>query len=445
VNNEPTKPFKSNRPPYNRDRRPFNGRNSPAPSPRQPARAPRPVEPKIVLPAGHSKIVLTCPKGIAPYLKDEVAALGFPVIGTAEATVDTHGTFDDTMKLNLHLRTAHRVLFLLHEFDTNHPDTLYREIVDVPWENYLKADGYFSVHSAVSTDALRDPRFGTLRCKDAIVDRIRNKCGRRPDSGSEPLGAAVFLHWQDNHASVYLDTSGEPLSRRGYRKNPFKAPMQETLAAAAILATTWNKKEIFINPMCGSGTLAIEAALMALRRAPGLSRDNFGFMHLKIFNKARWNTLTKEAWRDTGSTLDTKIVATDIDPEAIVAAKKNARDAGVENSIVFEVCDFRQTPVPHGGPGVVFFNPEYGERLGLEAELEPIYTAIGDFLKKTCIGYRGYVFTGNLALAKKIGLKSSRRIQFFNSNLECRLLEFELYEGTQQQQRGLSPWDQEGP
>jgi 23S rRNA G2445 N2-methylase RlmL len=433
VKNEPTKPFRTSRPPHNRERRPFNNdKRFRGPRREEPAKVSQPAEPKLVLPAGHNKIVLTCPKGIAPYLKDEVAALGFPVIGTAEATVDTHGTLDDTMKLNLHLRTAHRVLFLLKEFEAHHPDKLYREVVELPWENYLKENGYFSVHSAVSTDALKDPRFGTLRCKDAIVDRIRNKCGRRPDSGSEPTGAAVFLHWQDNRAAVYLDTSGEPLSRRGYRKDPFKAPMQETLAAATILATTWNKSEIFINPMCGSGTLAIEAALMALRRAPGLSRDNFGFMHLKTFNKIKWNALTKEAWRDARSTIDTKIVATDIDPEAIIAAKKNARDAGVEHAIVFETCDFRQTPVPPGGPGVLFFNPEYGERLGSEAELEPIYQAIGDFLKKSCVGYRGYVFTGNLNLAKKVGLRSNRRITFFNSNLECRLLEFEMYEGTQQ-------------
>ena len=403
---------------------------------RRPETSP-PVRPP--LPPGHSRIILTCPKGIPPILKEETAALGFPITAMAEATVETHGTLDDAMKLNLHLRAAHRVLFLLHEFEASNPDKLYKETLAVPWEAHLKADGYFSVHSAVSTRAVKDPRFATLRCKDAIVDRIRNKCGRRPDSGSEPTGAAVFLHWQDAWASVYLDTSGEPLSRRGYRKNPFKAPMQETLAAAVILSSSWNKNERFINPMCGSGTLAIEAALMGLRRAPGLCRENFAFMHLKGFRKDRWNDLVKSAWRDARSSMDAKIIATDIDPEAIIAAKKNAKAAGVDHMIVFDVCDFRKTPVPQGGPGVVFFNPEYGERLGSEAELEPVYRGIGDFLKQTCVGYRGYVFTGSLPLAKKLGLKSSRRLAFFNSNIECRLLEFELYQGTQRAEADEEP------
>ncbi len=382
------------------------------------------------LPSAEGRIILTCPKGIPPYLQQEVSALGFPVVAAAEATVETRGTLDDTMRLNLHLRTAHRVLFLLKEFRAASPDELYRAVADIPWENYIQASGYFSVHSAVSTNAVKDPRFATLRCKDAIVDRIRSLSGRRPDSGSEPLGAAVFLHWQDQAASVYLDTSGEPLSRRGYRRNPHKAPMQETLAAATLLATAWNGKDRLINPMCGSGTIAIEAALLGLRRAPGLCRESFAFMHLKTFRRDRWNAMVKEAWRDARSTLAAKIVATDIDPEAIIATRKNAQAAGVEHVLVLDVCDFRKTPLPQGGPGLVFFNPEYGERLGDEASLEPIYAAIGDFLKKSCSGYQGYVFTGNLALSKKIGLKPRRRLVFFNSNIECRLLEYDLYEGT---------------
>jgi putative N6-adenine-specific DNA methylase len=181
--------------------------------------------------------------------------------------------------------------------------------------------------------------------------------------------------------------------------------------------------------MCGSGTLAIEAAMIALRKAPGLLRNNFGFMHLKGFDKSAWNILRKKAAAVSRKSLHGKIIATDINQEAVEAAKKNAMTAGVAHLMDFGVCDYAETPVPEGG-GVVMLNPEYGERLGRLEELKETYRGIGDFFKKRCQGYKGYIFTGNLDLAKKVGLRTKRRIPFFNSNIECRLLEYELYEGS---------------
>ncbi len=378
-----------------------------------------------------SRILITCAKGITPFLKEEVLSLGFPVVSETIAGVATEGTVDDTLRLNLLLRTAHRVLFLLSDFTARDDNELYREMSEIAWEEYISEDGYVCVTSSVDNPGIIDTRYANVKCKDAIVDRIRQKCGKRPDSGPEQNRAVVNLYWKDDKCSVYIDTSGEPLSRRGYRKIPMTAPMQETLAAAVILATGWNGSGHFVNPMCGSGTLAIEAAFIALNRAPGLQRINYGFMHIKGFNEQLWNDLRAQAKKEAGKTLHCRIVATDISREAIDAARKNAATAGVEHLIEFAVCDYSETTVPDGGGGgIVILNPEYGDRMGRTNELEGIYAGIGDFFKQKCRGYTGYIFTGNADLAKKVGLRAKRRIPFFNSRIECRLLEYELYEGS---------------
>jgi 23S rRNA G2445 N2-methylase RlmL len=377
----------------------------------------------------NNRIIITCPKGLAPFLGKELQALGFPLINETTAGIETRGGLHDTMTLNLSLRTAHRVLWLLKSFEARDPDELYAELSRIEWEHYIDEDEYLSVHSSVDTPTINNPLFANVKCKDAIVDRIKQVCDKRPDSGPDMTGAVVFLYWKAEKCSVYIDTSGDPLSKRGYRKMPLKAPMQETLAAGVISATAWDGKTNFINPMCGSGTLAIEAALIALNRSPAILRTNFGFMHIKGYDKAAWESLRANAKTTTHKALDAKIIATDNNPAAIQAAGNNAATAGVERLIEFDVCDFKDTQVPAEG-GIVIMNPEYGERLGRIAQLENTYKEIGDFFKQKCRGYTGYVFTGNPDLAKKIGLRAKKRTVFFNSNIECRLLEYELYEGS---------------
>jgi putative N6-adenine-specific DNA methylase len=376
-----------------------------------------------------SKILITCPRGIPPILQQELFTLGFPVLSEGRAGVEIEGALEDALRLNLFIRTGHRVLFELKEFRAGNADELYRELSGVAWEEYIPEDGRLCVTSSVDTPSITDTRFASLKCKDAIVDRISGKRGRRPDSGPERDHSVVHLYWKDERCSVYLDTSGETLSRRGYRKIPLQAPMQETLAAAVVLATGWNGSGNFINPMCGSGTIAIEAALLGLHRAPGLLRSNFGFMHIKGYNEPLWNELRERAKKDALKAFPGRIIATDLDPVAVEAARKNAATAGVEQLIEFGICDFSDTPVPEGG-GVVVLNPAYGERMGELARLETVYKNIGDYFKQKCRGYTGYVFTGNSGLAKKVSLKAKRSLQFFNSGIECRLLEYELYEGT---------------
>lgn len=375
------------------------------------------------------RILITCPKGIAPILKQEVSALGLPVTAERTAGIETAGSLIDCMRLNLRIRTGHRVLYSLRDFQASTIEDFYRGVGRIGWEDIIPEKEYFTVTSSVDNPAVQDTRFANQRCKDAVADRIRNKTGRRPDSGPEMKGAAVFVYWKGRDCSIYLDTSGEPLARRGYRKDPLKAPMQETLAAAVVLATGWKGDGNFINPMCGSGTIGIEAALVALNKAPGLLRNNFAFMHLRDFGRGEWSAMRGEARKKTGKRPTGRIILTDIAPRAIEASRRNALTAGVEHLMTFEVCDYSQTPVPEGG-GVVVINPEYGERLGRMKELEAIYKGIGDFFKHQCLGYRGYVFTGNLDLAKRVGLKTSRRMILYNSQIECRLLEYRIYEGT---------------
>jgi 23S rRNA G2445 N2-methylase RlmL len=378
------------------------------------------------------RILVTCARGTPGILAGEIQALRFPVRSSLETAVETEGTLADTLRLNLSLRTAQRVLYLFDAFPAGQAQDLYRRLVTLPWEKVIAADGFLSVTSSVDTAAVNDTRFANVKTKDAIVDRIREKQGRRPDSGPGRHGAVVHLHWEQERCEVWLDTSGEPLSRRGYRKIPLEAPMQETLAAAVILSTGWDGKGHFVNPMCGSGTLAIEGALIGLKRAPGILRQNFGFMHvlgfdLSAFERQR-EELNKAALRKAAG----RLIATDFRPEAVEAARQNARTAGVEHLIEFQACDFRESTVPEG-EGVVILNPEYGERMGDTGKLGDIYKGIGDFFKNRCMGYRGYIFTGNLDLAKQVGLRTKRRVPFYNGPIECRLLEYELYRGSRKE------------
>lgn len=380
-----------------------------------------------------SNIIITCHKRIAPYLEKEVQELGFTTDETFITGIKLTGTINDCIKLNLNLRCASQVLYSLKSFTAEHPDDIYDNLKSFAWEDIIPDPGYFSVTSNVSNPTINNSMFANLRVKDAIVDRLRDKRGTRPTTGSELTGTVIHLFWKKEDAEIFIDTSGDSLARHGYRKIPGLAPMLEGLAAATIYATAWDRVSPFINPMCGSGTLAIEAALIATNRRPGLFRTNYAFMHIQGYDETIYlkeDALLEEQIIDTGQL---RIIATDYDSRAIDNAKKNAIAAGVLKLIEFDACDFALTEVPQDVAGVMMINPEYGERLGTITELQDTYSRIGDFMKQKCRGYFGYVFTGNLELAKKIGLKAKRRIEFYNSTIDCRLFEYELYAGSKRE------------
>lgn len=382
-----------------------------------------------------STIIITCPKRLAPYLEQEVNELGFTVEEIFITGVRLSGTVNNCIKLNLNLRCASQVLYSLQRFTAVNADEIYKNVLAYPWENILPEGEYFSVTSNVNNPTINNSMFANLRVKDAVVDRLREKRGARPSTGSDLTGAVIHLFWKNEKAELFLDTSGDSLGRHGYRKIPGQAPMLEALAAATILATRWNRKSPFVNPMCGSGTLAIEAAMIATNRRPGLFRTNYAFMHYTGYDSSVYEAEDALLEDQITEVPELRIIATDYSAKAVENARKNAIAAGVANLIEFGVCDFALTEVPKEAVGVFYVNPEYGERLGEIKELEKTYARIGDFMKQKCGGFFGYVFTGNLELAKKIGLKATRRIEFYTSKIDCRLMEFELYSGSREKQK----------
>jgi putative N6-adenine-specific DNA methylase len=375
------------------------------------------------------KVFITCKDRSVTYLEQEVRGLGFIPVSVTRTGLEVLASLEECMDLNLHLRTASHVLYEIKSFYLRNADDIYRRFKAIPWEDYLDVDGYFSVNSVAENESITTPLIVNVKVKDAIVDRFRELKGRRPDSGSDFSGLVIQVYWKETQAIVYLNTSGETLAKHGYRKIPGKAPMMEALAAATIFATEWNTRVPFINPMCGSGTLAIEAALIASKRYPGLYREDYAFQHILGYTPdsflAKKQKLENKIIHDPG----VRIIASDISLQAISFAQENAAFAGVDHMITFQTGDFAETEIPEKPRGVIMFNPEYGERLGELGELEETYKRMGDFMKQKCAGYRGYIFTGNMDLAKKVGLKASRRIEFWNGTIDCRLLKYDMYAG----------------
>lgn len=380
-----------------------------------------------------AKVIITCNKRLSVYLQKEVEVLGFKPERVFSTGIELNATLNQCIKLNLNLRCASQILYRIKEFKADDANQMYNEVLSIEWEKLIDFSGYFSVTSNVDNSTITTPLFANLKVKDAIADRIKSVHNLRPNSGSDYSKTVVHLYWKDDNAEIYLDTSGETLAKHSYRKIPGKAPMLEALASGTIFATGWDKKSTFVNPMCGSGTLAIEAALIATKRAPGLLRMNYAFMHILGYDEEVFFKERRILKDQIVKHIDFKIIASDISEDAVDISEKNARTAGVDTLIDFQVADFAETALPEGEPGVIVFNPEYGERLGVHTKLEATYKRIGDYLKQDCKGYRGYIFTGNPDLAKKIGLRASHRIEFYNGKLDCRLLEYELYDGSRRE------------
>jgi len=387
-------------------------------------------------PKQKSKILITCSRGLVDYTRQEVEHLGYEISSQHNTGLELEGDQYDTMLLNLYLRTAYNVLFLLKQFKCNSPDELYHNVIELPWEEMISPSEYLSVVGKIDTESVDNTMYPGMKVKDAIVDRIAREAGSRPDSGKDRNKVVIQLYWKKDRCWLYLNTSGIKISDRNYRKMPHTAPLRESLAAAIIMATGYDGSQPLICPMCGSGTLAIEGSLIASGRVPGLLRSNYGFMHMKYFDEPTWQQMRSTALKKSkmrggkAAFKPARIIATDNDPKAVEAARKNAMTAGVSHMIDFDVCEFDETVMPPEA-GIIVMNPGYGSRLGEMEQLKNTYQRIGDFFKQKCAGYTGYVFTGNPELGKKVGLRTSRRFEFYNANIECRLLKYELYAGTQ--------------
>ncbi len=367
--------------------------------------------------------------GLEPVLAGELKDLGAGNIHEMVRSVEYTGNQETLYKSNLWCRTATRILLPIKTFRASHKDELYRHIKSIDWGSYMKADSTLAIDAVVShSPAFDNSMYVAQRAKDAIVDQFRERTGKRPSVDINNPALRLNLHIHQNQATLSLDSSGESLSRRGYRLEGGIAPLNEILAAGIIYLSEWDKQSSFIDGMCGSGTFVIEAALMARNIAPGILRSNYGFKNWKDYNRELFEKLLKDAREKIISELPFEIVGSDISQDVIREAKTNARRAKVTGDIKLECLAFdKQTPPSDGG--VIILNPPYGERMSLD-DLESFYKMIGDTFKQMYEGYRAYVFTGNLQAAKALGLRTSQKIKLYNGPLECRLMRYDIYSGS---------------
>ncbi|QEM69154.1 RNA methyltransferase [Geobacter sp. FeAm09] len=372
---------------------------------------------------------MTCfaavPRGAEEIAAHELEQLGAGDVAAGRGGVSFTCNREGLYRANLWLRTASRVLVQLAVFPCSSPDELYAGVHAIPWPELITPAMTLAVDCSLRDSVLTHSGFVALKTKDAVVDRVREACGSRPSVDTAAPDLRINVHLSRNVCTVSLDSSGDALDRRGYRLERNEAPMRETLAAAVVALTGWDGSSPLADPMCGSGTIPVEAALVAAHVPPGLKRT-FGFQRWQDFDDRVWKKLLREAEGGIKRLPLGLITGYDRDSRALVLAARNAALAGFEGQLHFfhaALEEFR----PEGDTGVVIINPPYGKRLGDEDELRELYCQIGDVLKKRCRGWTGFVLTGNLELAKYIGLKAARRYVLFNGPIECRLLKYELY------------------
>ncbi|MBN2226397.1 MAG: hypothetical protein JW763_03435 [candidate division Zixibacteria bacterium] len=369
--------------------------------------------------------------GLEDILAAELRELGATDINPMNRSVEFAGDLRVMYAANVYCRTAIRVLQPIRTFRCADGDRLYREVRAVEWGRFLDPAMTIAVDAVVSHSGIDNSLFAAQRVKDAVVDQIREGTGRRPSVDLIHPDLRINLHLHENHATIALDSSGESLHRRGYRTEAGKAPINEVLAAGIIVLSGWDMALPLVDGMCGSGTFVIEAALMARRIAPGLIRRQFGFQRMKDYNRTLYDKVIAEARGRVRKEMPCRIFGSDSDGAVLKEARANAKRAGVDHDIVFEQKDFA-VQNPPAGPGVLIMNPPYGERLAVR-DIEALYRMIGDTLKAKYRDYTAFLFTGNLAAMKSVGLRTSRRITLYNGPLESRLLRYEMYQGSRKQ------------
>jgi putative N6-adenine-specific DNA methylase len=365
----------------------------------------------------------SCPRGLEKLLLQELVALKAESPAIVPGGVAFSGSWRVCYAANYWSRIASRVLWRVGEFSYRNEKELYEAAKGPAWQQYFAVERTLRVNITAVKSPLKSLEFATLKIKDAVCDRFRDAVGRRPDVERASPDVRIHAFLEGEKGTLYLDTSGEPLFKRGWRKAPGEAPLRENLAAGIVMLTGWRPDEPLLDPMCGGATLLVEAAAMARGRAPGAKRA-FGFERLKAFQPKVFAEVKGEAEAATPT-----LFGSDNDPKALVMARRNLAEAGVERWVKLEQADVleREAPAPSG---VLIANPPYGERLGNEADLARFYPALGDALKKRFAGWRCYLFTADLRLPKLIRLAPSARTPLWNGALECRLYEFRMVSGS---------------
>lgn len=370
----------------------------------------------------------TCGRGFEELLAGELQHLGATAVAPGRGMVTFNGSLQTVYDANVCLRTAARVLVPLARGQVTDRDSLYELAASAEWDAIFGRDQSFAVEVAGRSRAFRNTAFAAQVVKDAIADDLRGRRGRRPDVDREQPDVRIHLHLSDGATSVSLDSSGEPLGHRGYRPRGGPAPLAEHLAAGVLLHAGYDGTQPLLDPMCGTGTICIEAALIASRTAPGLRRafafESWPFHDSRLFDERR---------RDLAhgrTTPPRPIVARDRDQRAVSAATRNATAAWVNQHITFERREALDLELPWQEPGLIVTNPPYGHRMGDVDRLRRLYRKLGDQLKQRATGSTAWLLVGNRELANELHLRSTRRIPVFNGPIECRLLRFELFEGS---------------
>ncbi|CDH43961.1 MAG: bifunctional 23S rRNA (guanine(2069)-N(7))-methyltransferase RlmK/23S rRNA (guanine(2445)-N(2))-methyltransferase RlmL [Candidatus Competibacteraceae bacterium] len=374
----------------------------------------------------------TAPAGVELLLAAELVELGAATAQAARGGILFRGPLELGYRACLWSRTASRVLLPLAEFPAADAEALYAGIHDLPWENHLAPDGTLSIEFNGSGPGIDHSHYGAQRVKDAIVDRFRARCGERPSIDSRQPDLRIHAHWRNGQVTVSLDLSGDSLHRRGYREATVTAPLKETLAAALLLKAGWPAIAAaggpLIDPLCGSGTLIIEAAWMAGDHAPGLLRSHWGFSGWLGHVPALWNRLLAEADERcaVGQSRIPPLFASDHDSKAVRATLINTGRAGVADRVRVERREWATVKPPPGPPGLLIANPPYGERMGETDDVSALYIQLGERLKSHFGGWRAALFTGAPELGKRMGLRAHKTNVFYNGPLECRLLQFRV-------------------
>lgn len=368
------------------------------------------------------------PRGLEALLVAELAALGARNAAAVPGGVAFSGEWRTCYAANLWSRLASRVLWRVAEFDYASEDDLYEAARKVDWTRYFEVGQKLRVNVSAQKSPLTSLDFATLRIKDAVCDRFRDAVGSRPSVDRANPDVRVHAFLEAARGAFYLDTSGEPLFKRGWRAGAGEAPLRENLAAGLVLLSGWKPEEPLLDPMCGGGTLLVEAAAMARGRAPGASR-RFGFEKLRVFENSVWESVKKDSLKPGNPPKNLQIFGSDNDPRVLGDARRNVAAAGVDRWVKLEQADILERPAP-APAGVMIANPPYGERIGSKEELAEFYPKLGSALKKNYPGWRCHFFTADLRLPKLVRLQPSRRVVLYNGALECRLYEFAIVAGS---------------
>lgn len=365
-------------------------------------------------------------KGLTDVLAEEMAQLGITHVKKTPAGVFFEGRWEDVYRINLCSRVASRILKPLIEFTAYNEEELYNQIIkNQDFSRYLTPKKTFMIDASVKESMIRDQRFLAMKVKDAIVDQIRDKFGDRPSISKEDPDVRFYIKGYKNTFSLAVDTSGDSLFMRGYRLEAGEAPLKENLAAALIMMTGWNKNIPIVDLTCGSGTILIEAAMMAINMAPGIHRKRFGFQRFENYNDDIWLKVLDSVCENELSELPFSFYGFDVDQKIIQKAKANAKRAGVDHLIEFKKATLSLIKPPCE-KGIVIINPPYGTRLGDEDNLRDIYRDLGYTLKTHFTGWDVFILSGNKDLIGDLKLKASRKHFVYNGSLECRFLKYSI-------------------